>query len=61
MKEVEHLFVLSITMVHGIIQDVYKTIGQLSKKVIFSHQNSLLNCIIEVHIKVPYLEKEKIK
>ena len=29
---------------------VYKTIGKLSKKVVFSHENSLLNCVSEVHI-----------
>ena len=33
MREVAHLFGLSIATVHGIIKDVYKAIGQLSIKV----------------------------
>ena len=32
-REVAHLFGLSIATVHGITKYVYKTIGQLSKKV----------------------------
>lgn len=33
MREVSHLFGLSMSTVHGIIQDVFKAIGQQSKKV----------------------------
>ena len=35
MREVVHLFGLSIATVHGIIKDFHKAIGQLSKKVTY--------------------------
>ena len=48
MREVAHLFGLSIARVHGIIKDVYKAIGQLSKKVSYFTPKQFVELYIHI-------------